>query len=196
MLGTNDATRMRDAVAERGNRVKVGLEEYVKNMRAIVERAMEASERVVVMTPPAVDERLRERCQRERWGKDWVGGPFEDHRPDVDAYARALESVWRECAADAVGCRVFFIDLYAETRDGMRAGKDYFEDGVHFNDDGQRLLSKLICESLKDWIDDESMVPDFPYGHEIRNPERETASVEEVFDEHEAKLRARSQNTE
>ncbi len=184
MLGTNDATRMRDATAERTNRVRVELEEYAKNMRTIIARAVETSEIVVAMTPPAVDERRRVEAQRERWGEDWVGGPFEDHRPDVEAYGKALVDVVREFQERRH--RVYALDLYAETRAAMERGAVLFEDGVHFGEDGQRFVTEKLFQVL-DSLDADPSVPDFPYGHEIRNPERAAMSAEEVFDDHEAR---------
>ena len=71
-------------------------------------------------------------------------------------------------------------------KQAMERGAVLFEDGVHFGEDGQRFVTEKLFQVL-DSLDADPSVPDFPYGHEIRNPERAAMSAEEVFDDHEAR---------
>ena len=93
MLGTNDALRMTKPDAEARNVVKVELDEYEANMYKILKTAAERSELVMAMTPPVVDAKQRRRCQVRLYGSSWVGGPFEDSRPNLTKYAAAVKRV-------------------------------------------------------------------------------------------------------
>ncbi|CEF96508.1 Lipase, GDSL [Ostreococcus tauri] len=186
LLGTNDATRMVNAESEKKNRVRVDISEYEKNMYTILKRAAEASEVVIAISPPPTCDKLRRRAQKEKWGAKWVGSEFEDRRPDIAKYARALKRVVKRLDGDGYTW-VYGCDIHSAM--GADA-PEMLGDGVHFNEEGQHFVAENIMGMLSflnakepSWNAD-TLLPDFPYGHEIRDPSNAEVSEEELFRRH------------
>ena len=188
MLGTNDATRLVDEVAERSNRVSVSVSEYGNYMRRIVSRAAMTSKFVFVMSPPVVDEDARRRCQIERYGESWVGGPWEDRRPEIEAFGAMAKTVANEVNASSCGAKVFFVDVHAETKK-LAQTQMILCDGVHFTSLGQEVVHRVLRAAMKEAgvPSGADLLPDFPYGHELRNPEDSNVDFpngDAVFERH------------
>ena len=195
LLGTNDATRYVKAESQARNRVSVELEEYEENMYTILRRAAEASEIVIAFSPPPVDEKRRRASQRKRWGKDWVGGAFEDHRPDIGKYSEALRRAVKRLDDEGYTW-IYGCDLYSTFVNDEEGYADFFEDGVHFNSEGQMCVSDSLMRMLTylnvkepHW-DSQGLEPDFPYGEALRVPKDATVTDDDVFHLH-AELKAR-----
>jgi lysophospholipase L1-like esterase len=191
MLGTNDATRLVDKVAERSNRVSVSVSDYGDYMRRIVNRAAMTSKFVFVMSPPVVDEDARRLCQIERYGESWVGGPWEDRRPEIEAFGAMAKTVANEVNASSCGAKVVFVDVYAATKK-LAQTQMILCDGVHFTSLGQEVVHRELRAAMTDAgvPSGEDLLPDFPYGHELRNPEDPTVDFpngDGVFERHVAK---------
>ena len=87
MLGTNDA-----ALANVEPGATVPLDEYSENLTAIVRRVKQRSGRVIIMTPPCMDEPARLAFQREKYG-DRALGRLERTNANTARYAEAAKSV-------------------------------------------------------------------------------------------------------
>jgi len=195
LLGTNDAMRYVKAESEARNRVSVSLEEYEANMYTILRRAAEASEIVIALSPPPVDEKRRRAAQKKRWGKDWVGGPFEDHRPDIGKYSEALKRVVKRLDDEGYTW-IYGCDVYSTFVNDEEGYADFLEDGVHFNTEGQMCVSDSVMRMLTflnakepHW-DSQGLEPDFPYGEALRVPKDPSVTDDDVFNLH-AELKAR-----
>lgn len=176
MLGTNDA-----ALANVEPGATVPLDEYSENLTAIVRRVKQRSRRVIIMTPPCMDEPARLAFQREKYG-DRALGRLERTNANTARYAEAAKSV-----ASALG--VPCVDLFAATTEASRrSASTIFEDGIHFNAEGQRVVFEALEECLRtmpgfEALEPEGMEPDWPFGPQLRpNPGtwRETMAAHEA----------------
>jgi len=192
MLGTNDALRMTKPDAEARNVVKVELDEYEANMYKILKTAAERSELVMAMTPPVVDAKQRRRCQVRLYGSSWVGGPFEDSRPNLTKYAAAVKRVVKRLDSEGFTW-VYGCDIHAMTHAMQKDNMDTFSDGVHLSDEGQdamaenvtSMIEMFLSQKEQTWTPD-SLLPDFPYGHEIRDPMKKGEAPEKIFEDYDA----------
>lgn len=192
MLGTNDAMRLTNADAEARNVVKVELDEYETNMYKILKTAAERSELVMAMTPPVVDAKQRRKCQIGRYGKSWVGGPWEDARPSLGKYAAVVKKVVKRLDSEGYTW-VYGCDIHSVTLAMQKEGLEVFCDGVHFSERGQDAVAENVTSMIEMFLskkeqtwDPEFLLPDFPYGHEIRDPKDKGDAPEKIFDDYDA----------
>jgi len=196
MLGTNDATTMRDADAQTRNRVHVPVEEYRANLREIIALALDVAMHVVVMTPPVVDHEQRAVTQQERYDDAWLGSVWEDERLRIGEYAQAARDVVRELAKEynnnaeltsEIGKRLVLADVHEATKEAKSRGEDIFCDGVHFNGAGQMLVFNTLMREVREmkFVQYVEEVPDYPYGHDVRTPKDSSVVEETIFAAHE-----------
>ena len=172
LLGTNDA-----ALADVEPSAHVPLEEYAENLAAIVEHVKRRAARVVLISPPCMDEIGRMAHQRVKYGEK-AAGRLDRTNANTARYAEAARTV----AADA---NVPFVDLFAITRDAMAeledasfggmgddgdsdddggsfsasvaspaaalafpAHRSIFEDGIHFDARGQHAVFDAVMRTV------------------------------------------------
>ena len=128
-----------------------------------------------------MDEPARLAFQREKYG-DRALGRLERTNANTARYAEAAKSV-----ASALG--VPCVDLFAATTEASRrSASTIFEDGIHFNAEGQRVVFEALEECLRtmpgfEALEPEGMEPDWPFGPQLRpNPGtwRETMAAHEA----------------
>jgi lysophospholipase L1-like esterase len=104
---------------------------------------------VVLITPPCMDEALRLQFQKDKYGANAIGrlDRTNEHTAKYAAVAK------RVAATAGVPC----VDLFALTtlisaNDSVGSGGGLFEDGIHFNAAGQRVVFeglKACLESME-----------------------------------------------
>jgi lysophospholipase L1-like esterase len=147
-FGANDA-----ADAALNPRQHVPLDEYKRNLTAIVERIQKRCKNVVVLSPPPIHEATyRSNFIEPRQGK---GAPLDRTLEASKTYATAAGEV-----AASAGCA--FIDVWSKFQVAASAasGSDeqpwgkLFYDGLHLSDEGNRLLFKELLGGLRDCFPD------------------------------------------
>ena len=196
MLGTNDAARRVSDAARARERAYVSIAEYRENMRVIAREALSVARVVCVMTPPVVDDAQRVRFQIERYGEAWVGSEFEDRRDEIGDYAQAVRELVREMNDEGIerGRELIVVDVHEATREAKERGVELFCDGVHLNDAGQTLVFDTLWPCVSSIFDALNDLPDYPYGHELRDIDGLDVTEEAVWAKHEERWNVARQN--
>jgi lysophospholipase L1-like esterase len=155
LLGANDAARPEG----RKSRYATRVEEYEENLRWIVSRFVsEADEtsytRVVLCTPPPIDEEERLRITTEQRGMpaDLLDRDAERAAAYADAARRVGENT-----------RVAVADLHAAfLAKGRGWEKALLSDGLHFNQQGQALAFETVFDAIPPEVRPGSMRMDAP----------------------------------
>ena len=176
MLGTNDA-----ALANVEPGATVPLDEYSENLTAIVRRVKQRSRRVIIMTPS-----LHGRARTPRLPAREIRRP-SPRTPR--AHQRQHRPVRRGGQVRGVGSRRPVRRSLRRHDGGVpRSASTIFEDGIHFNAEGQRVVFEALEECLRtmpgfEALKPEGMEPDWPFGPQLRpNPGtwRETMAAHEA----------------
>ena len=134
LLGANDAARPEG----RKSRYATRVEEYEENLRWIVERF--SSTRVVLCTPPPIDEEERLRITTEQRGMP--ADLLDRDAERAAAYADAARRVGEKT-------RVAVADLHAAfLAKGRGWEKALLSDGLHFNQQGQALAFETVFDAV------------------------------------------------
>ncbi|CUG43119.1 esterase, putative [Bodo saltans] len=155
-LGANDAAA--------GFATEVPLEEYQSNLRGIIRALREKAHPefgVVVVTPPPVDQEVLLAYTIANWN------------PAATCSPRTLEhtKLYRDAAlqvAQEEGCvavdlyKVFLGDDVAQSFAPNQPWSKYFPDGLHFNDEGGKLISTALLAALPDDCKAASLPMDAP----------------------------------
>ena len=155
LLGANDAARPEG----RKSRYATRVEEYEENLRWIVSRFVsEADEtsytRVVLCTPPPIDEEERLRITTEQRGMpaDLLDRDAERAAAYADAARRVGENT-----------KVAVADLHAAfLKKGRGWEKALLSDGLHFNQQGQALAFETVFDAIPNEVRPGSMRMDAP----------------------------------
>jgi lysophospholipase L1-like esterase len=155
LLGANDAARPEG----RKSRYATRVEEYEENLRWIVSRFVSEAEettdtRVVLCTPPPIDEEERLRITTEQRGMpaDLLDRDAERAAAYADAARRVGENT-----------RVAVADLHAAfLAKGRGWEKALLSDGLHFNQQGQALAFETVFDAIPPEVRPGSMRMDAP----------------------------------
>ncbi|XP_078428361.1 GDSL esterase/lipase At5g62930-like [Wolffia australiana] len=153
-FGANDA-----ALLERhSERQHVPLEEYKDNLRLIVQylKNLSPSMRVVLITPPPVDEDGRMKFARSKYGAKVMELPERTNKV-TGLYAK-------ECVSLASILRVPCIDLWSQMQltDGWE--DKYLRDGLHLTEEGNAAVFREVARVFREaGLCPDSMSYDFPH---------------------------------
>ena len=151
-LGANDAA------VNHKSEYAVPLEEYEKNMRAILN--LYKSVPRIVITPPPIIEKDRVRHAMETTAFDTPDRLYQH----TEKYAVAAEKVAREMG---VGLADAF-DRFEKLGGGDLGA--YFSDGLHFSEKGEEVLYELVAETIQHtypWISWAKLPLDAPLHGEL-----------------------------
>ena len=151
-LGANDAA------VNHKREYAVSLDEYEKNMRAIL--SMYKNVPRIVVTPPPIIEKDRVRHARETTAFNTPDRLYQH----TEKYAAVAEKVGREMG---VGVADAF-DRFEKLGGGDLS--EYFTDGLHFSERGEEVLFELVMETIKHtypWVSWERLNLDAPLHGEL-----------------------------
>ena len=151
-LGANDAA------VNHKSEYAVPLEEYEKNMRAILNLYRNVPR--IVITPPPIIEKDRVRHAMETTAFDTPDRLYQH----TEKYAVAAEKVAREMG---VGLADAF-DRFEKLGGGDLGA--YFSDGLHFSEKGEEVLYELVAETIQHtypWISWAKLPLDAPLHGEL-----------------------------
>eukprot|EP00271_Cylindrocystis_brebissonii_P006243 TRINITY_DN18942_c0_g1_i2.p1 TRINITY_DN18942_c0_g1~~TRINITY_DN18942_c0_g1_i2.p1 ORF type:complete len:366 (-),score=39.01 TRINITY_DN18942_c0_g1_i2:1045-2142(-) len=171
-FGANDAAL--DSL--NSSRQHVPIPEYKANLQKMIEhiRSVSSSTRIILMTPPPVDEEGRLAYARATFGEKAVK-VSERQNAVTQQYAQA-------CLAVAQASQVDAVDLWrAVQQEPMWTS--LLRDGLHFTPQGQQvvfqhLFSVISAKSASEWVpplDPEKMPLDFPHHGDIDTAHPEAA---------------------
>lgn len=145
-LGANDAA------VPSTHRQHVPVAEYEENLKVMIRQIQSASPgraRIVVLTPPAVDDVKVLALNRTR-------------NPSQTVPDRTDESAGRYAAAArraAAGCGVDVLDVRAALHAQEQPPGHFLSDGLHFNDAGQELVARLLVDFISERFPDVAVAP-------------------------------------
>jgi|TARA_Y100000994_G_scaffold166290_1_gene136664 lysophospholipase L1-like esterase len=151
-LGANDAA------VNHKREYAVSLDEYEKNMRAIL--SMYKNVPRIVVTPPPIIEKDRVQHARETTAFNTPDRLYQH----TEKYAAVAEKVGREMG---VGVADAF-DRFEKLGGGDLS--EYFTDGLHFSERGEEVLFELVMETIKHtypWVSWERLNLDAPLHGEL-----------------------------
>ncbi|KAJ8569192.1 hypothetical protein ON010_g6071 [Phytophthora cinnamomi] len=139
-LGANDAALPTGSNSEQ----HVPIEMYRDNLIRIVRefQAMAPDARIVLITPPHVDDRARQRRAMKRKG---------DKQGLVDRTNEAAGDYAKVCVATAHNLGLPVVDLYTYFNDMPKWRRNnLLEDGLHLNTRGNKLMFDQLLDKIKD----------------------------------------------
>eukprot|EP00512_Aurantiochytrium_limacinum_P013333 CAMPEP_0171582134 /NCGR_PEP_ID=MMETSP0961-20121227/10015_1 /TAXON_ID=87120 /ORGANISM="Aurantiochytrium limacinum, Strain ATCCMYA-1381" /LENGTH=868 /DNA_ID=CAMNT_0012139069 /DNA_START=9 /DNA_END=2615 /DNA_ORIENTATION=+ len=144
-IGANDAV-----LSTTGAKQFVPLDEYCENLKAMVQmiKDKERQVKILVLTPPPVDEGMRLEHQRKKYG-DKATGQLERTNANTKNYARLCVETFAEVD------NVIVVDLFSTlyTCANLTA---LLSDGLHFSPEGQKmvftLVMKTVTKKLPQWV--------------------------------------------
>ena len=158
LFGTNDSALNHLSLTQH-----VPIAEYAENLSTIVSKLRCRSKFVVLVTPPCLHEGRRIVHQRRRYQKDATGF-LERTDSSLSKYAAVVREV-------AEYCNVPCLDLFRQTSASVCDGRDFFVDGVHFDEGGQEYFYNQIIAHFQIQEMDIFKVPsklDCPFGLDMR----------------------------
>lgn len=132
-VGMNDSSIDAEIDSES---VSLSIEQYGRNLRAIIEKVTLVSSKIILVGLTACDE---SRTTPVPWGD------FHYMNKAIKKY----ENTMRDIAAEH---EVSFIPVFDVFIEKLRAGEDYLPDGLHPNNDGHAFISKVVMNELVDLL--------------------------------------------
>ncbi|GLC36212.1 hypothetical protein PLESTB_001368000 [Pleodorina starrii] len=140
-FGANDAARLE--AHGNSSRQHVPLDEYRSNLEEIVSYVKATGvERVLIITPPPVSDKLRKAKQIRQMGeqaRDWPLDRTFDHSGE---YSKAAAAVAKELGLPC-------LDLFSILQKEDNWEEKYLNDGLHFTPLGQEKLGHLVMALLR-----------------------------------------------
>ncbi|CAN0863198.1 GDSL esterase/lipase CPRD49 [Linum grandiflorum] len=119
----------------------VPIPEFLDNMRKIILHLQSLSDktRLIFLTPPPVDEDVMTRIYGDFWGSI----------PSNEAYGKYSDATMKLC--EEMGVKG--VDLWTAIQQAENWQKTCFEDGLHLNEAGSKVVAKRILDVIKeaDW---------------------------------------------
>ena len=149
-FGANDASD-----AKLNPRHHVPVERFKLNLKKIIQLSREhfgAKVRIILITPPPVDHKMRLEYQITRYGKDKATGELERTLELSGIYASAVVQV-------ATELKLVYLNLWQEMQD-VRSDWDIFlSDGLHLSREGNIFVGKRLEEVIKGSFQDVAVTP-------------------------------------
>lgn len=150
-FGNNDA-------AASTNSQHVPLPEYTDNLRQIVGKLTDIGmlpSNILLMTPPCLHEGMYTRC---------FGDEDRTNR-DLQCYAKSVLNVGREmgCVIGDLFTEFTQLSMGAQQRnqlgDFVKEGEQFFSDGLHLSETGNRVVARVVTDFLTPRLDKELPLP-------------------------------------
>ncbi|KAK9815163.1 hypothetical protein WJX73_009257 [Symbiochloris irregularis] len=154
-FGANDA-----AVPDRlGGPQHIPIEEYKQNLLRLIQKIREhGTTYIILLTPPPVGDSARIQHNTQRHGDIEAARVPDRTREHSGLYAAACREVAHRSSLPVV-------DLWTGLQEYIGWEATFFNDGLHFNRDGQQAVLKLLLEVLDSNIPQlkaDKLVPDYP----------------------------------
>ncbi|KAL5816260.1 hypothetical protein ACOSQ3_024638 [Xanthoceras sorbifolium] len=164
-FGANDAALL----GRNSERQHVPVEEYSDNLRKIVQhlQACSPTMKILLITPPPVDEEGRMKYARSIYGKNAMKLP-ERTNEGAGVYAK-------QCMELAKDMGISSIDLWSKMQETEGWQKTFLSDGLHLTPEGNAIVHEEVVRVFSETgLSADNMPYDFPHHSNIdgKNPEK------------------------